>query len=53
VEIAVTAINNSITRSFEKTPSELVKEAENLERNAEEENRTPPEGDTEYAERMD
>jgi hypothetical protein len=53
VGIAVTAINNSITQSFEKTPSELVKEAVNLERNAEEENRTQTDGDTEYAERMD
>jgi hypothetical protein len=31
----------------------LVKEAVNLERNAEEENRTQTDGDTEYAERMD
>jgi Integrase core domain len=53
VEIAVTAINNSITWSLERTLSELVKEAVNLERNAEEENRTQTDRNREYAERMD
>jgi hypothetical protein len=53
VEIAVTAINNNIPRSFERTPSELVEEAVNLERNAEEKNKTQTDRDTEYAMRMD
>jgi hypothetical protein len=53
VKIVVTAINNNITRSFKRTPSELVKKAVNLERNTEEENRTQTDWDTEYAERME